>query len=149
MNWRRRIVTLLPLLLTTLLTLSAFGNQETNDCFEYETDVKLTGTIKRETFPGPPEWESVEKGDEPLIYWILHLDKPICMSQRKQDDLIDVAERGIDRTQINVANLKGMYKNYQHLLNKRVKVTGTLYHQHSPYHVTTVVMMAKKFELSP
>jgi hypothetical protein len=149
MNGRRRFSTLLPLLLITLLELSAFGDQKSNDCLEYEVDVELTGTLKRKTFPGPPEWESVEKGDELLIYWILHLDKAICVNAWKPGDLINVAENGINRTQINVANLIGMYKKYQHLIDRRVKVMGTLYHQHSPYHVTTVVMMARKIESAP
>ena len=48
-------------------------------CLSYETDgVKLTGTISKKTFPGPPNYESIKKGDTPETYRVLQLDKPIC-----------------------------------------------------------------------
>jgi hypothetical protein len=145
----KRLLTLLPLLLTTLLTLSAFGNQETNICLEYHADVELTGILREEIFPGPPEWESVERGDKPLAFWILHLDKPICVNEWRPGDLIDPAEKGIDRTKIVPRGIKYMYKKYIYLLNTRIKVTGELSHQAFGSDVTTVVMSARKIESAP
>lgn len=149
MDGVKRFLGALLALLATLLTLSAFDKKENSACLEYGVDIELIGTLKKETFPGPPEWESVEKGDEPLIYWILHLERPICMNQPSKDELIDVAEKNINRIQINPANLENMYKDYRSLLNKRVKAAGTLYHQHTAYHVTTVVMTARKIDYAP
>lgn len=139
----------MPILLATLLALSAFDKEETNACLEYEVDVELTGTLKEEIFPGPPEWESVERGDKPLRYWILHLDKPICLNPWKPGDLIDIAEKNIDRVQIQPGGVKNLYINYQQYLNKRVKVKGSLSHQAVGVDVTTVVMLALKIESAP
>ncbi len=37
------------------------------DCLSYEpTEVRLTGTISRKTFPGPPNYQSIRKGDKML-----------------------------------------------------------------------------------
>jgi hypothetical protein len=149
MNGIRRFLTLLPLLLTALLTQSAFGNQETNTCLEYHADVELTGILREEIFPGPPEWESVEKGDKPLAYWILHLDKPICVNEWRPGDLIDPAEKDIDRTKIVPDGIKNMYKEYRKLLNKRIKVTGELSHKAFGSDLTTAVIEAKKIESAP
>ena len=43
--------------------------------------VKLVGVIKNQTFPGPPNYESVAKGDAPEDYWILTLDEPIDVAE--------------------------------------------------------------------
>jgi hypothetical protein len=48
------------------------------DCLSYEPSVvRLTGTIVRETFPGAPNYASVEQGDKPEVYWFLNLSRPI------------------------------------------------------------------------
>jgi hypothetical protein len=35
----------------------------------YGPEVQLTGTINQEKFPGPPNYESIAKGDAPEDYW--------------------------------------------------------------------------------
>jgi hypothetical protein len=145
MNGRRRFLTLLPLLFTALLMQSAFANT----CLEYETDVELTGTLREEIFPGPPEWESVERGDKPLAYWILHPDKPICVNEWRPGDLIDPAEKDIDQVQLQPGTPIYMYKYYRRFLNKRVMAQGSLSHQAVGVDVTTVYMTARKIESAP
>lgn len=50
------------------------------DCLSCEPAVvTISGIIRRKTFPGPPEFESIKKGDRPMNYWILHPDNPVCV----------------------------------------------------------------------
>lgn len=42
--------------------------------------VELAGVAKQETFPGRPNYESIEDGDEPETGWILTIDEGICVS---------------------------------------------------------------------
>ncbi|MBI5888124.1 MAG: hypothetical protein HZB82_05355 [Deltaproteobacteria bacterium] len=64
----RTILTLL-----FVLGLIAFtGDAQAEECLSYwPAKVRLTGTIVEKTFPGPPEFESIEKGDRPETRWIL------------------------------------------------------------------------------
>src|SRR3954466_11302095 len=57
------------------------------DCLSYDADrVELTGTLSKKTFPGPPNYESIKKGDKPETYWVLHLAKPICTAASGDQD---------------------------------------------------------------
>ena len=54
--------------------------QAAQGCLTYEPNaVALHGRIGRHTFAGPPNYESVAKGDEAEHVWVLHLAKPICV----------------------------------------------------------------------
>src|SRR3954466_12373190 len=67
------------------------------DCLSYDGDrVELTGTISKKTFPGPPNYESIKKGDTPETYWVMHLAKPICTTASGDDD----AEKGVTDIQM-------------------------------------------------
>ena len=49
-------------------------------CLRYEPAIsELTGTIKRVVFPGPPNYESVTRGDKPETCWVLYLPKKVCV----------------------------------------------------------------------
>lgn len=41
------------------------------DCLKDGDTVSLTGKVWRETFPGRPNYESIENGDEPETVWVL------------------------------------------------------------------------------
>src|SRR3954469_7327707 len=52
-----------------------------HDCLSYQSSsVTLRGEIARQTFAGRPNFESIEHGDEPETYWILHVSQPVCVS---------------------------------------------------------------------
>ena len=56
------------------------GEPAFRDCHEYEGDaVSLLGTIRLETFPGPPNFLNVHRGDEPVHELVLELDEPVCV----------------------------------------------------------------------
>jgi hypothetical protein len=102
----------------------------------------LKGVIEKETFPGPPNYESVEKGDKPETYWILNLDVPICTLGADQRGS---SENNVRKLQLLFAQVD-MYKVYRSQLGKPVTVTGSLEHAFSGHHHTDVMLQATKIE---
>jgi hypothetical protein len=115
------------------------------DCLEYGHQVQLTGNLVRETFPGPPNFESVEKGDIPEVAWILYLDKPVCIKGRAGDDF-DVGISYLKALQLVMGN-KDYYQRAKGLLSKKVIVTGLLFGAHTGHHHTPVLIDVKDIQL--
>ncbi len=108
------------------------------ECLRYEPEkVRLKGTIVRKTFPGPPEYESIEQGDAPETFWILNLLKPVCVVADEEDDMNETEK---DVRAIHLVLDDKQYKKYRHLVSKKVVATGTLYHSHTIHHRTKVLM---------
>ncbi len=107
------------------------------DCLSYEpTEVRLTGTISRKTFPGPPKHESIRQGDKPEKYWVLHLAKPICTTASVDND----AESGVTDLQLTLTGKQyALYKNFVRR-KMRVTVKGKLSHAITGHHHTPVLM---------
>jgi Domain of unknown function (DUF4431) len=107
------------------------------DCLSYDTDnVALKGTISKKTFPGPPNYESIKKGDKPETYWVLHLAKPICTTASGDSD----AEKEIIDLQLILTGKQ--YALYRKFVGGklRVTVTGKLSHAITGHHHTPVLM---------
>jgi hypothetical protein len=122
------------LLLVFMPTVYASAQQ---NCFSYETDgVRLTGTLSKKTFPGPPNYESIRKGDQPETYWILHLTRPICVAAGADD----AAESGVKDVQLILTQKQ--YALYKGFVGPRVRVTlmGKLSHAITGHHHTPVLM---------
>lgn len=109
------------------------------DCLSYEpTKVRLTGVITRQTFPGPPNYESIKNGDKPETYWILKLEKPVCVNGNPKDELNSETENDVKN--IHLVFHGDEYTRYRHLVSKRVITTGTLFQAQTAHHRTKVLM---------
>lgn len=128
-------------LIFSLLLLTAFSAQAAaQDCLSYDTDsVRLTGTISRKTFPGPPNYESIRKGDKPETYWILHLAKPVCTKASADND----AESNV--TDIQLILPPKAYARFKKFVDKKdgLVVIGKLMHAITGHHHTPVLMEVK------
>ena len=99
-------------------------------CLQYEpTVVNLSGTLARETHPGPPNYESIRRGDKPETIWILRLKKPICVLGR---DDINIREN--NQKELQLVLEPAQFKKYRRLMGQRVAVTGKLFHAHTGHH---------------
>jgi len=99
-------------------------------CLTYVPDtVSLKGTLRRHTFPGPPNYESIKDGDEPETGFYLHLGQPVCTIGK---DEVDVAARGVRFVQL-VLDSTG-YGGLRPLLGRQVTLRGTLFHAISGHH---------------
>ncbi len=131
-------------LVVSLMLLFGVGASSTiagmsQGCLAYESGtVTLQGRIIRKIFAGPPNYESTKKGDERETYWILRLNKVICVKE-------DESRSGTSETEKNVSQLQlvldaEQYARYKNLRGKRVEVSGKLFHSHTGHHRTNVLL---------
>jgi len=107
-------------------------------CLKYEPDVvELVGKIKRQTFPGPPNYESVKQGDRPETYWVLFLPKAFCVKPGANSPNINSSPES-DISQLQLIEVD--YKRYRKLLGKKVRAKGRLSHAITGHHHTTVLL---------
>jgi hypothetical protein len=128
--------------LSLLLSLAAGCHGQTGkdtSCLPYGPSVvRLTGTLIRQTFPGPPNYESVRKGDKPETDWLLDLSRPVCVDQDKVEPDLNPAQRDVRRVQLVVDETA--YKTHKNLVGKQVVATGTLFGEHTGHHHTPVLL---------
>jgi hypothetical protein len=75
---------------------------------------ELRGHLVNEIFPGPPDFESVSSGDEPVTRWYLQLSWPACFA----------GYRYLDRFQLALSPEE--VARYRRYLGEEIRVTGTL-----------------------
>jgi hypothetical protein len=102
--------------------------------------IELKGTVKLETFAGPPNYESIENGDKELRYWILTTSKPInCAYRYSIEKEILLPKKGsYSRFQLVDGNsllLKEAQKD-----NQIVTAYGELMSSHTGYHQTSFLL---------
>lgn len=117
-------------------------------CLSYEPAVvRLRGTITQKTFPGRPNYESVEKGDEPENEWILNVDMPLCTNKANNDtsDPDHLSEANIGKLELVFMGHQN-YDTYRLMLGKTVDVTGSLFHAYTAHHHTTILLQVQDME---
>jgi hypothetical protein len=114
-------------------------------CLNYGPDViQLEGELYKKTFPGPPNYEDIKKGDEEEVYWLIKTTKPFCVNKStyvEGDEL-----HGLSDVQLVMSSKLGFYKTKRLLLNKKIKVQGTLFPQHTGHHKTEVLLTVESLE---
>ena len=127
------------LILATLLLLVGFGSDASGQqCLEYGPTVSLTGTLRSQVFPGPPNYESIKRGDGKETAIILTLAAPVCTTGNDPQG-IDVPESAIRDVQLVVIK-DAHWPAVHRLMGKRAIVTGTLFHAHTGHHRTKVLL---------
>lgn len=90
--------------------------------------MSLSGTLVRQTYPGAPDYESVAKGDEPQVIWVLLLDRRVCVVDSNPRNPREYGER-----EVQLVLEADRYVHYRNLLGKRVVATGQLFHGGARY----------------
>ncbi len=97
----------------------------TDSCHHYRpAPVSLTGRLIRRTVPGPPNYQSIARGDRPQVADLLILDAPICTIPDYKDSPNTDAFQGQDTIQVRRA--ESTWRDVGRLTGRRVIVTGTL-----------------------
>lgn len=115
-----------------LFTLALFGVTQAvsadifYSCLQYGP-ISLAGTLVRQTYAGPPDYESVTKGDEPRVIWVLQLDRRVCIESNAR------YPRELTQMEIEVALPADRYSQYRHLLGQKIVATGELIHGGANY----------------
>jgi Domain of unknown function (DUF4431) len=136
MAWRRLVGLLAGIAVTASApTVSAA-------CLKYEPDVvQLSGKLERRVYPGRPNYESVQKGDEAETGFYLVLSEPIC-TDASDPAGINSAQANVRLVQLNLD--KAGYDRLRPSLGKEVTVRGTLSAAHTGHHHAPVVLLVEK-----
>jgi hypothetical protein len=114
------------LLVITLLGASQARATDSYACLEYGPN-RLVGMLVRQTYAGPPDYESVTKGDEPLVIWVLQLDRRVCVDSNAQ------YPRELIEMEIELALPADQYAQYRQLLGQKIVAAGELIHGGANY----------------
>jgi hypothetical protein len=97
-----------------------------DSCYRYApVAVELTGRLIQRTLPGPPNYQSIARGDRPQVVDLLILDAAICtLADDHRDSPNSDAFQGQDTIQVRRAETT--WRDVRRLTGQRVTVTGTL-----------------------
>ncbi len=128
---------------------SSVGQSTTrSQCLSYEPAVvTLSGTLVRKTFPGPPNYESVKKGDRPETSWLLDLPESVCVNEDKTDPDLNPKQSGIHEIQLVLQTEQ--YQQHKGMVGRKVLATGTLFGKHTGHHHTPVLLTIRKLDEPP
>lgn len=128
------------LLILFFLLVAGVSTASGQNCLEYGPSVSLTGTIRSRVFAGPPNYESIKRGDRKETATILTLVDAICMTATNATgDSFDVPETDVKEVQL-VISKPAHWKTLKALRGKPVVVTGTLFHAHTGHHRTKILI---------
>jgi len=100
--------------------------------------VKVSGTLIQKTFPGPPNYESVRKGDKAEVDWLVELRSPVCVTEDKADPDLNPSQDRIHELQLVLS--PEAFKDYRNLMGRDVVAQGTLFGAHTGHHHTPVLL---------
>jgi hypothetical protein len=96
--------------------------------------------MRSKVFPGPPNYESIKRGDRAETAIILSLATPTCTTANNSTpDDTSIPEANIRDVQL-VLNKPADWKLAKRLLGKPVVLSGTLFHAHTGHHRTKVLL---------
>lgn len=130
------------LTLCSVANISSAGELRSNRQLRYEPEIViLTGRLVQRTYPGPPNYEDVGKGDRPETAWILQLDEPVDVLAADNDEL-QRNEQGICEVQlVFIANAKAR-KAVR--IGRRQEITGQLFSSITGHHHKDVLIAVKR-----
>ena len=96
-----------------------------DSCYHYKpASVSLTGRLVQRTLPGPPNYQSIARGDRPQVVDLLILEAPMCTIADYKDSPNTDAFQGQDTVQVR--KTESTWRDVRRLTGSRVVVTGTL-----------------------
>jgi hypothetical protein len=114
------------------------------NCLNYGPEVQLEGQLYKKSFPGPPNYEDIKKGDEEELYWLIKTINPFCVSGNGQ--LFEDEVQNQSEVQLVISSKLNFYRTKRDLLNKNVVVKGKLFPQMTGHHKTAVLIDIESLE---
>ena len=109
------------LILFALIGATQVSAADGYSCLDYGP-TSLVGTLVRHTYAGPPDYESVTKGDQPQVVWVLQLDQRVCVNANAR------YPREPTQIEVELALPEDRYAGYRHLLGRKIVASGELIH---------------------
>lgn len=99
----------------------------------------VRGTLEKRTHPGPPNYQSIERGDTAVESYYLNLHRPVCVNQGEY--ATDRAEKSVGGVHMVVDGTR--QPRADSLIGRRVEVRGRLSHTNgSPDFLSPLMMIA-------
>jgi hypothetical protein len=101
-------------------------------------EIEVTGVIKLEVFPGPPNYENIAEGDIPENYWFAVFDKSVCFSPDNEFLSEEVA----------LTKIQLMFDGSDNQLEegKKYFIKGITVPAHTGHHHSDVLLQVKSIE---
>lgn len=130
-------------------TTSAIGQSTSqSQCLSYEPAIVTpSGTLVRKIFPGPPNYESVKKGDRHETSWFLDLPESVCVNESKTEPELNPKQSGIHEIQLVLQSEQ--YQQHKGMVGRKVLATGTLFGEHTGHHHTPVLLTVRALDEPP
>ena len=112
--------------------------------------VELSGKLKRETFPGRPNYESIKSGDEIETHYYLSLDQKIDVIKNTNDkspSINDESVLNVKVLQLVIGNDSDWAKLKKAEVGASVKIKGTLFKRHTGHHHSRVLFEVQNIVL--
>lgn len=104
--------------------------------------VELEGKLVLQTFPGPPNYESIKNGDDIERHFYLSLDGPIDVL-KMADNKYDEITKDVKILQLVVTS-DDQYPKLRKLgVGAKVKIKGTLFKRFTGHHHSRVLLQIK------
>lgn len=141
------MISLVRIVMVLLVSLSGtrISQLEPAGCRSYEPAVvTLHGFLIRKTFPGPPNYSDIYKGDTAETYFLLNLDSPICLNADKSNPDLRPSQKNVRTVQLVLE--EEMYERFKPLLRKKVVASSSLFAAHTGQHHTPVLLTVTNLE---
>ncbi len=130
-----------------LLVLMVLVGPAYPQCLDYEPSiVYLAGLVRRITYPGRPNYESIEAGDEPETGWYLILNRPICTNKKGTDDNYPARTH---ESRIQLVLRSAQYRAYKHFVDNVVVVEGSLFAASTGHHHANLLLTVTSIGRAP
>jgi len=106
--------------------------------------VRLRGMVWREMFPGPPNYESIDDGDQAQPYWILNTNRKIEIFGKSMENGKPYSAGSSSRFQLMLE--PSFYSNREYTVFSDVWVEGTVMIGHAGHHKTKALIDVQKLE---
>lgn len=116
-------------------------------CLTYTAEVRLTGVLERRTYPGPPNYESVRRGDRPEVGYYLRLRRPVCAVAGAPDAPDQGAVTGVREVQL-VAE-PAMFAWLRRRVGRVVSARGALFSAHTGHHHAPLLLQVRAIDPQP
>ncbi|ECG8517813.1 hypothetical protein DLR11_25130 [Salmonella enterica subsp. salamae] len=127
---------LLPILTISFLSYGA--------CINDRDKITVSGNLSVQNFPGPPNFESVNRGDEKISVFMLHVDKgsrlDCVIDTTYSGDKINSDSKGKNWNEFMEIIPGDKSAQYEKLIGARVSITGYVFLAASPYHYTPALI---------
>lgn len=137
--------------LTALLFATAVGTSTTPCYADEPAVVTLTGILREETYAGPPNFESVAKGDKAEKIFVLVFTPHICTSGSTYEDSTDAPNADVEKTElVFLGDSVELYKILRPYLGKKVQCKGQLFDaDNAEHHTPVLIQIESKADCRP